>query len=495
LIRSKPGLCLAQAWQFFIIGQTDKATQWLDLLETQLGFSAGTKLKQIAVADLGNREIWERLATIRSTIYAWQGKAQPAIAFSQWALVKFPDGNQNFRCILEWNLAFASRLVGDVNTAEKAYLSAIEVGHAVGNTVTVLNATVGLAQLYSVEGQLEKAKRTFSRVFQLGKQYRMPYSVALGSAHIGLANIMCQRNKLEAANEHFTRGFKISEKWGVLDLVKAYVCQYRIKVAECNLSTAMEAIEKAIELAKDIDQEFRGGVARTYRTRLWLLQGELEKASQWTQNEFTHDAHDLSELNELGGITLARVLMAQGHLDDALVLLEQLFSNAQSVQRMGNAIEILILQAKVTQDNDQPDQASIYLSTAIEFAEPEGHLQVFINEGLSMVTLLTRLLAARQTDLAVALNSTSKLFVHKILNALQSQDQLETLPQSLVENLTPRELEVLQLIALGLSNREIGERLFLSVNTVKGYNREIFGKLGVQNRTEAANKARDLNIM
>jgi LuxR family maltose regulon positive regulatory protein len=61
--------------------------------------------------------------------------------------------------------------------------------------------------------------------------------------------------------------------------------------------------------------------------------------------------------------------------------------------------------------------------------------------------------------------------------------------------LSQRELQVLQLIAQGLSNREIGERLFIALDTVKGHNRKIYGKLGVQNRTQAVNRARSLNIL
>jgi LuxR family transcriptional regulator, maltose regulon positive regulatory protein len=66
---------------------------------------------------------------------------------------------------------------------------------------------------------------------------------------------------------------------------------------------------------------------------------------------------------------------------------------------------------------------------------------------------------------------------------------------SLVEPLSLRELEVLQLIAQGLSNREISERLFLALSTVKGHNRIIFGKLQVQRRTEAVARARELGLL
>ena len=69
------------------------------------------------------------------------------------------------------------------------------------------------------------------------------------------------------------------------------------------------------------------------------------------------------------------------------------------------------------------------------------------------------------------------------------------LPEPLIEPLSQRELKILQLIAQGLSNREIGERLFLALDTVKGHNRKIFDKLQVQSRTEAIARARELGLL
>ena len=68
-------------------------------------------------------------------------------------------------------------------------------------------------------------------------------------------------------------------------------------------------------------------------------------------------------------------------------------------------------------------------------------------------------------------------------------------PQPLVEPLSERELEVLQLVAQGLSNREISDQLFLALSTVKGHNRHIYGKLQVQRRTEAVARARELGLV
>jgi LuxR family maltose regulon positive regulatory protein len=86
-------------------------------------------------------------------------------------------------------------------------------------------------------------------------------------------------------------------------------------------------------------------------------------------------------------------------------------------------------------------------------------------------------------------------YTGRLLAAYQSETRTVPTAQSLIEPLSERELEVLQLVALGLSNREIAERLYLALSTVKGHNRIIFDKLGVQRRTEAVARARELGLL
>jgi LuxR family maltose regulon positive regulatory protein len=296
-------------------------------------------------------------------------------------------------------------------------------------------------------------------------------------------------NKLDAAFEHFQQGFEIAEKWGVLDLVKAYVCQYRIQLAHGDLQGALEALEKAISLAKKLDQDFRGGVARALRTRLWLLQGEFDKANHWFQHEFEYDPLDPSELNEIRGITQARVLLALGNITGCLDLLEMLLTNAENTQRLGHAIEIRIIKALALDKNQDSNLALIELKQALGLAEPHGFMRIFLDEGPEMEALITKVL---HTLASITERRVSTAYLHNLLSAFGVSTPAQD--QTLVEELSPRELEILQLIAIGLSNREISERLFLAINTIKGYNHTIFGKLGVQNRTEAANRARELGI-
>ena len=126
------------------------------------------------------------------------------------------------------------------------------------------------------------------------------------------------------------------------------------------------------------------------------------------------------------------------------------------------------------------------LVDALALAHSGGFVRSFVDEGTPIADLLA--LAAAQARMP---EYAAKLLV---VFDVDKQKRHEQPDQPLIEPLSRRELEVLRLISQGLSNHEIGERLFLALDTVKGHNRKIFGKLQVQRRTEAVARARELGL-
>ena len=158
---------------------------------------------------------------------------------------------------------------------------------------------------------------------------------------------------------------------------------------------------------------------------------------------------------------------------------------------MGSVIEILILQALAYHAQGDLPAALLPLQRALALAEPEGYVRMFLDEGSSMMQLL-REASARE----ILPDYTDKLLAAFEAEKQKGEDKPDLSPtEPLIDPLSQREIKILQLIAQGLSNREIGERLFLALDTVKGHNRKIYGKLGVKNRTQAINKAKSLNIL
>jgi LuxR family maltose regulon positive regulatory protein len=154
-------------------------------------------------------------------------------------------------------------------------------------------------------------------------------------------------------------------------------------------------------------------------------------------------------------------------------------------------IGVLVLQALVLQAQGEGERALAALERALSLGEPEGYVRTFIDESEPMAALL-RQAAAR----GIAVEYVGKLLSESAKEPGRGEPAGESpsLPAG-VEPLTERELEVLRLLAIGLSNREIAEQLFLAVGTVKKYTSNIYGKLSVHSRTQAAAKARQLGLL
>jgi LuxR family maltose regulon positive regulatory protein len=166
-----------------------------------------------------------------------------------------------------------------------------------------------------------------------------------------------------------------------------------------------------------------------------------------------------------------------------MALLGRLAYAAEHGERHGSLISILIHQALAWEALNDLSAALAPLGHALSLAEPEGYVRIFIDEGSPMLRLLTE---AQSRGLNTA-------YIERLCSALTPPGRAGSAVTS--HMLSEREIEVLQLVARGLSNREIGEQLYLALDTVKGHNRRIFGKLGVQHRTEAVARAREMNLI
>jgi LuxR family maltose regulon positive regulatory protein len=191
-------------------------------------------------------------------------------------------------------------------------------------------------------------------------------------------------------------------------------------------------------------------------------------------------------------VMAARVLMAQENLDEAARLLQGLLEQAEKGGRRTRQIEILLLQALTADAQGAGAQALVPLEQALSLAEPEGFVRAFVDEGPPMARLLYRAASAGRAP----------GYVGRLLSAFPSTEPQPVASAAagapgaeMIEPLSERELEVLLLIAEGLTNQEIAARLFLSLNTVKGHTRNIYGKLGVHSRTQAVSKARTLGLL
>ena len=175
----------------------------------------------------------------------------------------------------------------------------------------------------------------------------------------------------------------------------------------------------------------------------------------------------------------------------ALAVLESFRQHAEAKGWADERLKTMILQAVTHRVLGENDKALQVLGEALALAEPGGFIRIFVDEGAPMFELLLEALA----------QGIMPSYIDKLSRAFDAEKQKmenkssQPSAQALVEPLSQRELEVLRLIAHGLSNDEISKRLFLALDTVKGHNRRIYDKLQVQRRTEAVARARELGLL
>jgi LuxR family maltose regulon positive regulatory protein len=234
-----------------------------------------------------------------------------------------------------------------------------------------------------------------------------------------------------------------------------------------------------------------------YQARLWIAQGHLLAANRWAQDNDLNAADPLDRyLYEIDYLTLARLWIAQanlaGNLEAAGALLLRLHQAAASAGRSGSLIEILLLQAITFDAQKRREEALSALEQALDLAEPEGFVRIFLDEGEPMRGLL-------QAS-GPHIKGRSAEYAGKLLAAYPDEKSnigLPTIlqPSTLPERLSERELGVLRLIAEGASNLEISAHLVIAHPTVKRHISNIFNKLGVGSRTQAVAAGRKIGLL
>jgi LuxR family maltose regulon positive regulatory protein len=195
-------------------------------------------------------------------------------------------------------------------------------------------------------------------------------------------------------------------------------------------------------------------------------------------------------------ISLARLLNAREEHDEALQMLNRLRETAEAADKRGSVVEVLTLQALVLRAKDEKNRAIDVMGRALAFAEPQGYVRTFVDEGPPMAELLSEVLEAQQRGRLDSSRRVPAHYLRKLLAALERDAPSPTPPSTeLPEALSERELEVLQLIAAGKSNRRIASELFVGVGTVKTHLNNLYRKLDAHSRTQAVARARELELL
>ncbi len=505
LIRARPVLSVAYAWALLNGGEMEAAEarlrdaeRWLDT-SPQVVAEGATAM--VVVDEAQFQTLPASIATARAFQTQALGDVAGSVKHGQRALDLLPPGDYLRRGPAAALLGLSHWANGDLEAAYQVLAEAMSDFQKVGSLNFALSVTYGLADIRTVQGRLHEAIKAYTSALQLALQQGEPWLRGTADLYLGLAELAREQGDADAAVQNLQRSETLGEQAALPDW-RYRLCRIkaRFKEAEGDLAGALDLLGEAERhYYRTPVPDLRPLAA--LKARVWVAQGRLSDALRWAHERGLSVDDELSFLREAEHITLARVLLAEYARDqvdsaigDAMRLLDRLMLAAENGRRMGSVIEIEILQALAHQAQDQLDPALVTLEHALRLAEPEGYVRVFVDEGPPMAQLLSEA-AAR----GIMPDYTRKLLAafEAVHHSNTGQLPVVTKPtrQPLDEPLSERELEILRLIAQGFSNREISERLYLALDTVKGHNSRIFAKLAVQRRTEAVARARELGLL
>jgi LuxR family maltose regulon positive regulatory protein len=497
LIYQRPWLCLYEAMNRSWFGQLEEANLLLNEAEKRIRAEGSAS---------GAQSMLGYHAYVKSRVTAMQGDTRRAIEFCLAARENVPADSLDLQIDFNITLGYEYFLYGDFITANKILNETIRSYYTAGAINNPVAAYCLLARMQAYQGRLHEADDLLQKAAQLIHEASGQYLGAAGLVQVETAALLCEWNDVEAALVRVKKGLDFLPLWGkVDDFCLAYTTLARIQIAMGNRTEAASEIEKAAQLVRTcgVFSEARSAV-ETAQVKSWLVQGDWSSVGRWVATlEKRFGSHDPFRYeDELTHITQARVFIAQNKSDEAIRLFARLEESARSGGRQGRLIEIMNLKALALQAVGEPAQAGIALTKSLALAEPGGYVRVFLDEGQPVQLLLAQWLehAGANPLREYALNLLTHFDAEPHGQTVQKKDPSTGVPspspgQALVEPLSPRELEVLHLIALGKTNPEIARQLVISPGTVKAHTASIYRKLDVANRTEAVAHARQLGLL
>jgi len=505
LVHARPVLTVWYAYALLGSGEMEAAEarlkdaeRWLDTTVDMRERPESPAAEMVVVDEAAFHRLPGMIALLRAAQALARGDMPETVKNARRVLDLAPEDDHLMLGGAASQLGLAAWASGDLDTARRMTADGMADLRLAGYISSAIGGAIVLADIQIAQGRRHEAMTTYERALQWATEPGAPVLRGAADMYVGMSALHREHNDLKTATQHLLTSQALGELAGLQQNPYRWcAAMARIREAQGDLDGALDLLDQAERL---YDGAFSPNVrpVATRKTRVWVAQGRLGEALGWAREQGLSVENELSYLHEFDHITLARVLLASYQSDRAdgstsgvVGLLERLLKAAEEGGRKGSVIEILVLQAIAYHAQGDLPAALLPLQRALALAEPEGYVRMFLDEGASMMHLL-REASARE----IMPDYTDKLLAAFEAEKRRSEDKPDLpLAQPLIEPLSQRELKILQLIAQGLSNREIGERLFLALDTVKGHNRRLFDKLQVQSRTEAIARARELGLL
>ena len=370
---------------------------------------------------------------------------------------------------------------GDTVAAEHAYTMLRRQSDEGTRDWIQLAEMNGSAEVLIRQGKLLEAVVLSRRVIKIGDER---HALQSQQAHCALGEVCIEWNMLDDGIRHFRHAEALAERTqSALNQYAMCMVLARANWAWGTFESAFDEVEQAIELASKMGLLQAARNARAQQVRYWMLQGRVTLARRWS-NSIDFDPFLPSAYSrQFERLTFARLLIADEQPAPALTILEATDEHAKAQSRDADRVEIALLRALAYKRQGDNINAITALHQALALGEPGGFVRTFADEGALVTPLLRH----------AAVHGDYREYAQRLLTAIEGTSVASIPTQTdTIEALSDREIQVLRLVAAGLSNRDIGRQLFIAERTVKKHLTNILGKLQATNRTQAVDNARKM---
>jgi len=469
ILNCSPSLWVAFSWSLLFSGQPGQIEEKLSGAEAAL-----SRIPH----DASTTDTSGQIAVLHAWLAVYRKESEAIYTHASRALELLSPESRPARTAAHCALGVAQMFRGERAKASAAFHAVIGAGLTSGNVMFTAVASTALASIQVTDYQLHSAAATYREVI---KMIGDPTHVLGFEAHLGLAKILYDWNALDEAES----------------LVN--LCSELVLLAKSRTEIGADLLRARLLFARQENLEAETLVARAAAmTKIGQLTDRMREASElrvlhMLRHAAIDKAAELALAHQLPA-ALARTLLAKGKGLDALRVIEAHRHMLEAELRTQDALKARVVQVIIHSAIGQAGEALKLLRECVAQAQPQRSIRLFVDEGAPMKTLLSQL--QHETGMAP--------YVSQLLDAFGgqlAQDKRVTKPTGVTSSHLPlgtfsdRELEILRLIQEGHSNQNIGERLFLSLSTVKWHNQNIFSKLDVQRRTEAVARAVQLKLL
>jgi len=463
----RPWLSIHQAWVMAFAGKNSEAES---LIQNVIEVSAAKD----PLPD-ERKKLLTEIHSIRALISITSGDIQKVLASGDLMDAEIHPDHLFARSVILWSHGFAWRMQGKIDKSISTFREVLQIGKQINNLWTLSTSYADLGMVLRLSGKLREAEATYREGLKVMEQSDAGGLGFVGRLESFLANVLYEKNEFDESIQLVNASIAHNKLWSNPNHVAhAYSTKSRILFG-INADSAEEALDNAETAASHqaVVPTLRMGVD-ALRVRFWLKKGRLNDAVQWVESNPLN--RDVSQQNieafEMMALTHVRILLAQENIPAAWKLLDELETPARDERRNNTLIEILTLKSLAVTSRAS---ALTSLESALSLGIPQGYRRIFLDEGPKLKPLLD------------SLRGRTKL-VEPLIGGNETKQMGES-------PLTARELDILRAMADGLSNKQIGQKLFISAGTVKAHSASIYRKLDVANRTEAIARAKDLGLV